>query len=149
MQSRSTTAASVLLHSVLAVIGGMTYMGIEILWRGHTHWSMGVLGGVCFALIGLLDEWQDHPPLWLQMLQGAVIVTVLELLVGLVVNRWLGWGVWDYSDMPLNLWGQVCPQFAVAWFFLSALAVKLENVLHVVAWWLDTALRRLASWLKH
>ena len=54
MQSRSTTAASVLLHSVLAVIGGVVYMGIETLWRGYTHWSMGVLGGVCFALIGLL-----------------------------------------------------------------------------------------------
>ena len=133
MRSRSTTAASALLHSMLAVIGGLVYMGIETLWRGHTHWSMFLLGGLCFALIGLLDEWQDHPPLWLQMLQGAVIVTVLELLVGLVVNRWLGWGVWDYSDMPFNLWGQVCPQFAVAWFFLSAAAVWLENALHRLA----------------
>ncbi|HIX91103.1 MAG TPA: putative ABC transporter permease [Candidatus Agathobaculum pullicola] len=113
-------------------------MGIETLWRGHSHWTMGVLGGVCFALIGLLDEWQDHPPLWLQMLEGAAIVTALELLVGLVVNRWLGWNVWDYSDMPLNLWGQVCLQFAVAWFFLSAAAVWLENALH-----------RLAAWLAH
>ena len=130
MRSRSTTAASVLLHSGMGVVGGITYMGIETLWRGYTHWSMGVLGGLCFVLIGLLDEWQEHPPLWLQMLQGAVIVTVLELLVGLVVNRWLGWGVWDYSDMPLNLWGQVCPQFMVAWFFLSAAAVKMENMLH-------------------
>ena len=133
MQSRSITAASVLLHSVLAVIGGFAYMGIELLWRGHTHWSMGVLGGVCFVLIGLLDEWQDHPPLWLQMLEGTMIVTALELLVGLVVNRWLGWNVWDYSDMPGNLWGQVCPQFMVAWFLLSALAVKLENALHRLA----------------
>ena len=138
MQSGSTTAASVLLHSVLGVIGGLVYMGIETLWRGYTHWSMGVLGGVCFALIGLLDEWQDHPPMWLQMLEGAMIVTVLELLVGLVVNRWLGWNVWDYSDMPFNLWGQVCLQFAVAWFFLSAAAVWLENTLH-----------RLAEWLAH
>ena len=69
---------------------------------------------MCFVLIGILDEVQDHPPLWLQMLEGAAIVTVLELLVGLVVNRWLGWNVWDYSDMPLNLWGQVCLPFAVA-----------------------------------
>lgn len=121
---------NILLHSVLAVIGGLVYLGIEILWRGHTHWSMGVLGGLCFVLIGLLDEWQDHPPLWLQMVQGAVLVTALELLVGLVVNRWLGWGVWDYSDMPFNLWGQVCLPFSAAWFFLSAVAVFLENKLH-------------------
>ena len=130
MQSKSTTEASVLLHSVMGVIGGITYMGIETLWRGHSHWTMGVLGGVCFVLIGLLDEWQDHPPLWLQMVQGAVLVTALELLVGLVVNRWLGWKVWDYSDMPGNLWGQICPQFAAAWLVLSWAAVKLENLMH-------------------
>ena len=122
-----------LVHIPIAVIGGLVYMGIEILWRGHTHWTMGVLGGVCFALIGLLDEWQDHPTMLLQMVQGAAIVTALELLVGLIVNRWLGWNVWDYSDMPGNLWGQVCLPFAVAWFFLSALAVWLENALHRLA----------------
>ena len=69
----------------------------------------------------------------LQMVQGAAIVTALELLVGLIVNRWLGWDVWDYSDVPLNLWGQVCLPFAVAWFFLSALSVWLENALHRLA----------------
>lgn len=119
-----------LVHIPITAIGGLTYMGIEILWRGHTHWTMGVLGGVCFALIGLLDEVQDHPPMLLQMVQGAAIVTALELLVGLVVNRWLGWDVWDYSDMPGNLWGQVCPQFAAAWLLLSWAAVKLENLMH-------------------
>lgn len=128
-----TRCSSVLLHIALGVIGGLAYMGIEILWRGHTHWSMGVLGGICFVLIGLLDEIQDHPPLLLQMVQGAALVTALELITGLIVNRWLGWGVWDYSDMPLNLWGQVCLPFAAAWFFLSALAVWLENALHRLA----------------
>lgn len=124
---------NILLHVLLGVIGGVTYMGIETLWRGYTHWSMGVLGGVCFVLIGLLDEIQDHPPLVLQMLEGAALVTALELITGLIVNRWLGWGVWDYSDMPLNLWGQVCLPFAAAWFVLSAAAVRLENALHRLA----------------
>ena len=95
MRCRLITARSLALHSGMAVLGGLAYMGIELLWRGRTHWTMGVLGGVCFVLIGLLDEIQEHPPLPLQMLQGAAIVTGLELLVGLVVNRWLGLGVWD------------------------------------------------------
>lgn len=124
-----------LVHIPIAVIGGAVYMGIEILWRGHTHWTMGVLGGLCFVLIGLLDEVQDHPPMLLQMVQGAAIVTALELIVGLIVNRWLGWNVWDYSDMPGNLWGQICPQFAAAWLVLSWAAVKLENLMHK---WLDS-----------
>lgn len=121
-----------LVHIPIAVIGGLMYMGIEILWRGHTHWTMGVLGGVCFVLIGLLDEWQDHPPMLLQMVQGACLVTAIELLSGVVLNIWLGLDIWDYSTMPLNLWGQVCPQFAVAWFFLAAVAVWLENLLHKI-----------------
>ena len=136
MQSRSTTAESVMLHSAIGVIGGLVYMGIEILWRGHTHWSMGVLGGLCFVLIGLLDEWFEHPPMLLQMVQGAAIVTMLELITGIIVNLHLGWDVWDYSDMPGNFMGQVCPQFAVAWFFLSAAAIKLENALHKLAEWI-------------
>ncbi|WNX85749.1 hypothetical protein RWV98_05635 [Agathobaculum sp. NTUH-O15-33] len=94
---------------------------------------MGVLGGVCFALIGLLDEWQHRPPLWVQMIAGAVIVTALELAVGLIVNVWLGWAVWDYSDMPGNLMGQVCPQFAAAWVGLSWVAIQTENVIHRIA----------------
>lgn len=138
MKLTMTRCSSVLLHTLMGLFGGLVYMGIEILWRGHTHWSMGVLGGLCFVFIGLQDEMQKHPPLWFQMLQGAAMVTWLEFLTGLIVNVWLGWNVWDYSDIPGNLMGQVCPQFSVAWFFLSAAAVWLENALH-----------RLAAWLAH
>ena len=136
MKLTLTRCSSVLLHTLMGLFGGLVYMGIEILWRGHTHWSMGVLGGLCFVFIGLLDEWFEHPPLLLQMVQGAAIVTMLELITGIIVNLHLGWDVWDYSDMPGNFMGQVCPQFAVAWFFLSAAAIKLENALHRVAEWI-------------
>lgn len=124
------TGGQVLLHGLIAGVGGLAYMGVELLWRGSTHWTMGVLGGVCFALIGLLDEWQDHPSMPLQMLEGAMLITTLELLTGLIVNRWLGLQVWDYSDMPGNLWGQVCPQFTAAWLALAWLAVHAENRMH-------------------
>lgn len=123
---------SVILHTLMGVVGGLIYMGIEILWRGHTHWSMGVIGGLCFVLIGLLDEWQDHPPMLLQMIQGMCIVTAIELVSGVVLNIILGLGIWDYSNMPGNILGQVCPQFMAAWFFLSAAAVKIENLLHKI-----------------
>ncbi|MDO4270683.1 MAG: hypothetical protein Q4C72_07125 [Eubacteriales bacterium] len=117
-------------HLPVAVIGGLLYMGVELLWRGHTHWTMGVLGGVCFALIGLLNEWWPDDPIWLQMLQGAVIVTALEFAAGLLLNIRLGLHIWDYSDMPGNVLGQICPQFAFAWVGLSWIAVRLEDLLH-------------------
>lgn len=127
---RGITHKTVLEHLLFSVIGGCLYMTIEVMWRGYTHWSMGILGGVCFVLVGLLDEVQQHSPLIVQMAQGAVICTVLELLAGLVLNVWLGLDVWDYSGVPGNLMGQVCPQFTIAWAALSAVAVWVEDRLH-------------------
>ena len=68
----------------------------------------------------------------LQMVQGALIVTVIEFFTGLIVNIWLGWNIWNYYDMPFNLLGQVCLPFSIAWLFLSAVAVWAENALHFV-----------------
>lgn len=118
------------LHVLYGAIGGVIYYIIEILFRGYSHWSMIILGGICFVLIGLLDEWQNHPPMLRQMVQGAIIVTVLEFVTGCVVNLWLGWNVWDYSNLPFNVLGQVCLFFTLAWFFITPIAVKLENFLH-------------------
>lgn len=121
---------SFFLHVLYGAIGGVIYYIIEVLFRGYSHWSMIILGGICFVLIGLLDEWQNHPPMLRQMVQGAIIVTVLEFITGCIVNLWLGWDVWDYSNLPFNILGQVCLFFTLAWFFITPIAVKLENLLH-------------------
>ena len=130
MHDKQLVLKNILFHCIVAVFGGFVYMGVELLWRGHTHWTMGILGGVCFVLIGLLDEIQDHPPILKQMFQGAVIVTVLEFIAGLILNIWLKLDIWDYSNLPFNLMGQICLQFFIAWFFLSYPAIKLENLTH-------------------
>ena len=130
MHDKQLVLKNILFHCIVAVFGGFVYMGVELLWRGHTHWTMGVLGGICFVLIGLLDEVQEHPPILKQMFQGAVIVTALEFVFGLILNVWLKLGIWDYSNLPFNIMGQICLQFFIAWFFLSYLAIKLENLTH-------------------
>mgnify|MGYP007072511315 FL=1 len=33
--------------ALLFLIGGALYYCIEILWRGHSHWTMAVVGGIC------------------------------------------------------------------------------------------------------
>ena len=117
-------------HFILFWIGAFLYMGVEILYRGYTHWTMGVLGGVCFILIGLINEvftWST--PLWLQSIIGATIVTVLEFISGVVLNIWLRLGIWDYSQMPFNLLGQICLPFSVIWIGLSVLAIVLDDYL--------------------
>ena len=117
-------------HFALLGIGALLYLLTEILYRGHTHWTMGVLGGGCFLLIGLINEYLSwETPLWLQSIIGTTIVTVLEFISGLALNIWLGWGIWDYSQMPFNLMGQICLPFTIAWVFLSILAIILDDYL--------------------
>lgn len=115
-------------HLMLFCIGGGLYVLIEVLARGRSHWSMALLGGACFLAIGAINE---HIPweaglVW-QMLLGGGIITVLELLTGLIVNVWLGWGIWNYSNMPLNLWGQICLPYSLLWVLLSLAPVWLDD----------------------
>lgn len=115
-------------------VGGLLYILIELLWRGKSHWSMFLLGGACFVCLGLINEvlpWEML--LWQQMLIGACIITVLEFLTGCVVNLWLGWGVWDYSGMPGNILGQICPQYMLLWLPVSLIGIVLDDWLRY--WW--------------
>lgn len=115
---------------VLFLFGAVVYAGIEILWRGYTHWTMAVLGGALFLLIGGINEYLSwDTSLIVQALLGALIVTEAELLAGIILNIWLGLGIWDYSEMPLNFLGQICPQFALAWVGLSIVAIVVDDYL--------------------
>ena len=122
------TLKAILKHAVLALCGGCVYFLIEMAWRGHSHWTMAVLGGVCFVLIGDINEFIPwNMPLILQGAIGSGIVTVLELVSGIILNLWLGLGIWDYSNMPFNLLGQICLPFTLLWVALSIVAVVLDD----------------------
>ena len=122
-------------HLVLGLVGGAVYALMELLWRGRTHWSMVLLGGMCFVVIGLLNEiYTWDMALVSQMAISAVIITAGELVTGLIVNVWWGLGVWDYSDMPYNLWGQVCLLYSCIWYGLSLVAILLDDWLRY-KWW--------------
>lgn len=114
--------------------GGLLYIGLEFAWRGWSHWTMFVLGGLCFVCLGLINEilsWDMS--LWQQILIGAGIITALEFLTGCIVNLCLNWGVWDYSEMPGNILGQVCPQYSLLWILVSLIGIVLDDWLRY--WW--------------
>ena len=115
-------------YSILALIGGVIYGALELIGSGYTHWSMVLLGGLCFVAVGLLNEiipWEM--PLTIQMLCGCIIITALEFCCGCIVNIWFGWNVWDYSDEWGNLIGQICPKYSVLWYFISLAAILLDD----------------------
>ena len=114
-------------NAVMGYLGGLGYMALELLWRGWTHGSMFLLGGLCFVLIGNLDRLFQGMPLLFQSVLGAGIITLLELLTGLVLNVWLGLGVWDYSSLPYSFLGQISMTYFFLWIFVALGAVFLED----------------------
>lgn len=115
---------------LLFCIGGGGYVALELLYRGYSHVSMFLAGGVCFLLIGGLREQKLLPA----VLLGTASVTSVELLTGLAVNR--NYTVWDYRDQPGNFLGQICPLFVVIWIPLTLAALYLYR-------WADNALERM------
>ena len=115
---------------ILWLIGGLIYIGIELMWRGYSHWTMFVLGGLCFVFLGLINElipWDM--PLWQQMLIGTAIITGLEFVTGCIVNLWLGWNVWNYSNVPFNVLGQICLPYILLWIPMSLTGIVSDDYL--------------------
>lgn len=117
------------MEAFLFLVGGRLYTWIELLWRGRTHWTMFILGGACFVVLGLLNEYKLpwHWCLLRQSVVGACVITVLEFITGCIVNLWLGWEVWDYSELPFNILGQVCLYFFLLWILLSMAAIVMDD----------------------
>lgn len=114
--------------AVLWLSGGFFYCLVELLFRGYTHVSMFVLGGICFLAIGIIRRGlRGVHSVWKMLLSG-VAITFFEFLCGIVVNCGLGLRVWDYSSVPMNLMGQVCLPYTLIWCVLSLPAMALDVV---------------------
>lgn len=114
---------------------GAFYYSLEGLFNifklnnGFASGYMILIGGVCGLAVGGINQ---LPLLYkskiiIQSLIGTLIVLTVELLSGLVFNVLLGCNLWDYSHLRFNILGQICPQFAIVWFFLMPLAIWLED----------------------
>ncbi len=106
---------------------------IELIWRGYSSLPMVLVGGLCFLFCGSINEFLRWDMLiWKQMFICAVGITAIEFLSGYILNIVLGLGIWDYSNMPFNIIGQICLPFTVAWYILSLLAIVLDD--HLRYW---------------
>ena len=116
-------------YAIVHMLGSLGYCAIELLWRGYSHWTMTVTGGVCFMLIYLTNRQMRGCSLLKRCIVCAVDVTAVELMVGCIVNLILDWNVWDYSDMAFSFMGQICLGFAVLWFLLSIPVIFLSEAM--------------------
>lgn len=119
-------------NAVLGYIGGMAYVAMELLWRGWSHGSMFLVGGICFLLIGSIGAVFPEMPMLMQSVLGACLVTAMELISGLFLNVVLGLHVWDYSALPYNFMGQVCMTYFFLWIWVAFGAIWIYRLLRRV-----------------
>lgn len=116
-------------YFICFAVGAVSYGLIEIIVRGYTHWTMTLTGGAVLVLLNLINRTKGINIL-VRCLLGMFVITSLEFAVGMAVNVGFGWDIWDYSDKPFNVFGQICPQFSFGWFFLSIPAYYLCSYIH-------------------
>ena len=119
-------------YSLLFSYGGMIYVIIELLYRQYSDVSMMFCGGLCFVLVGLLNEIfpqnKKYTPLLAQAFAGAFfIVTPIEYIFGYIFNK--DYHIWDYRELPLNYHGQICLLFSLLWVGVCILAIILDDYL--------------------
>lgn len=115
----------------MALIGGGGYCLIELMWRGRTHYSMFFAGAIVLSTFYFISV-NYNMPFWQKCVLGMVIITAIELIFGIVFNIVLKEGVWDYSNMPFNLLGQICVPFSLIWLVISGAAFKvLEKIINI------------------
>ena len=116
--------------TALFALGGGAYVGLELLWRGRSHYSMFLAGGAALLLIGQLNHVKPKLPLLFRAVAGAGIITMVELTAGLLFNR--NYSVWDYRGHWGNYMGQICPLFSLLWIGLAALVLLIYDPLERV-----------------
>ena len=72
-------------------------------------------------LLGKLQMLRPQLYLPLRLLLGAVVITAVELLLGLIFNR--NYQIWDYRQQAFNFHGQICLKFFCLWIPISAVAM--------------------------
>jgi len=79
----------------------------------------GGLVGIFISLLYLIPIFQTLKFVWLFCLLGGVIITSIELLSGLFLNKVFKLKIWDYSSFKFNLFGQIELFHSIGWTLLS------------------------------
>ncbi len=111
------------------IFGAAGYYLLEVLWRGYSHWSMAAAGGISLMVLLKVFKRLENAPHYFKAIIGGGIITGIELLFGIVFNLLLGMSVWDYSAVPGNILGQICPVYSIIWCGISFIISVFEKML--------------------
>ncbi|QSX05150.1 putative ABC transporter permease [Sedimentibacter sp. zth1] len=52
---------------------------------------------------------------------ATILTTLIELIIGLIIEKYCGVRLWDYTNMKYNLFGFVTPRFSIYWGLMATL----------------------------
>lgn len=106
------------LNYCLFSFGYTAYSLIELAWRRYTHFTMGIAGGICFVALYHIFGRLKKASLFHKCIIGSGVITLIEFVFGCIFNLILKLDIWDYSNLPFNILGQICLLYSVLWAFL-------------------------------
>jgi uncharacterized membrane protein len=105
-----------------------SFIGFSSVW-------MCFIGGVIGMILGKYNRipiLKDLNLFWKSII-GCVMITIIELVVGYILNIRLKFHIWDYSHYPINFLGQISLLRSIGWFFICPLVFWFNQmVLHMV-----------------
>ena len=117
------------MYLALFLIGGAAYNLLEYFWRGYSHWTMAIDGGICLMGIFAICTKTDLNFIY-KVLASALLITIVEFISGIIINKFFKLNVWDYSNIPYNILGQICHRYTFLWVALSVPLVAVIDVLY-------------------
>ncbi len=112
---------------MLFLIGAVSYGGIEVIWRGYTHFTMCIAGGISAVILGIINVKMKDWLFLYKVIAGSLAITVIELAFGIFFNLILKQNIWDYSHLKFNFLGQICILFTVVWGFICVAALPITQ----------------------
>ena len=113
LQSAVAALVSIVLLTIAHFLGAVNAMRLRLT-------SVLSLGGAIAATGAAAFAAATHGAPWFPFLTGCI------------VNLLLGFHVWDYSDLPLNILGQICIPFSIIWFFISGIGIVMDDYIRYI-----------------
>jgi len=113
------------------MLGGTIYALIEVIYKKSTHISMFIAGGAALCIINsLCCKYFHKKSLLFKCLIGSCVITAIEFITGIIVNKIMHLNVWDYSHLPFNVSGQICLLFSFLWFLITIPAIEVCKIIN-------------------
>lgn len=116
---------------LLFIVGFMSYITIEVLFRGYSFPIMGICGGIAIVLLDKINNkisWDID--ILIQGFLGSLLITFFELVIGEIAKHTSLPQMWDYSNIPLNFDGVICLPFTLIWLVLSIFAIFIADAIN-------------------